>query len=59
MLLGSAFAKLITDAYRTSIRILYKRLVTHNTTKNYRLENAAINAAAEIETISTLDRVHN
>ena len=59
MLLESAFAKLVTDAYRTSIRILYERLVTYNTTKDYGPENAAINAAAEIKTVSALDRVYN
>jgi len=59
MLLGSAFAELITDAYRTSIRILHERLVTYNTTKDYGPENAAINAAAEIKTVSALDRVYN
>jgi len=59
MLSGSAFAELVTDAYRTSIRILHERLVTYDTTKDYGPENAAINAAAEIETVSAPDRVYD
>jgi len=41
------------------IRILYKRLIIYNTTKNYRLENAAINTTTKIETISILDSIYN